>query len=92
MSTDPKLTEKKPDALTAGGKSIPVRVLRFREPMDIPGKNVATSVTTSTQANVSRWDIEYLPHLRHHRVTYQPLDGAPQVLMLHETTCSWEPA
>ena len=89
MSIDPK----QPTAPPQPGKPIAVRVLFFSQATDLPGKSVATSLTASAETNRSHHTIEWHPQMRHHRITYVPIEGEPMTRMIHESrVASWEPA
>jgi hypothetical protein len=76
---------------------IPVKALRFRQAVDLPGKTGASSVTATADDTKARHTIEFLPWLRAFRVTWHTLevvDGvrrSPQQIMIHETWATWEP-
>lgn len=93
MSDTKPTATKQPDPFLQGGKSIPVKTLWFRVSTDVPGKSGASSVTTSPDARPGqRWEVEFLPHMRHHRVTWYSPDGESVARMIHESQCTWEPA
>ena len=69
---------------------IPVKLLRFGQPMDAPGLSVASSCSASDQRNKSRHSITYWPQIRHFEVTFHPPEGEPQTALIHETrVLSW---
>lgn len=74
-------------------RGIPVAVLRFAKPTQVPGHAVAPVIKTETSKSGKRWEIEFIPQLRHHRVTFYGVrDEPPQVLMIHETRIdNWDP-
>ena len=73
--------------------AIPVRVLRFAVPVDGPGLSVASSCSSRVAKADSRFEIAYLPWLRHHQITYHPPEGAAVVVMVPECHVkSWDPA
>ncbi len=77
-----------------GRVPIPVRVLRFphSDPIDVPGKGPSSSIMSVNQDNKARRMIEYLPWMRHHRITVR-VEGKDKIFMVHESRVShWEPA
>lgn len=83
------------DAMPAGlrREPIPVAILYFEKPTDIPGKHGASSVTSGRSPNGSGWDVEFLPWLRHHRVTFHPHGKEPAVVRMVSTERApyWDP-
>ncbi len=72
---------------------VPVKVLRFTGPTDIPGSDVSMSLKSGGQVNQKRWDISYLPFMRHHRIVYFVAGSTTpaQVAYVHESRVSmWE--
>lgn len=96
-SVDPDSRPETPrSAMSApppGAVGIPVRVLRFRQPIDIPGADVVTSCNSNGKSNQRRWEIEYQPWMRHHKVTYRdPARESAEVGYVHESAVScWIP-
>ncbi len=87
MSTDQKPpAAKRPEA-------IHVRTMQFVIPINIPGKNSASSCTAKDQSNQERYTIELQPWLRCFRIEFhRPGEPVAQVVMVHEThTKTWEP-
>lgn len=74
--------------------AVPVALIRFVKPMQVPGMAVTPQLATHTAKNRRRWDIELVPQLRSFRITYTPPDnGEVRVLMVHETRIdNWDPA
>jgi hypothetical protein len=73
---------------------IPVRTIQFGHlyPTQIKGAAGQNSITASDQKNKSRYEIEFIPAWRHHRIVFHPIDGAPVVYMVHEAKVeTWEP-
>ena len=76
---------------------IPVALLRWkpRETVAIPGSDAATSVATTVNPVPSqrRYVVEYMPWMRHHRITHYPPGAgqAAEVMYIHETWCTWVP-
>ncbi len=75
---------------------IPVARLWFIGTVDVPGERGRSSLTAAndkTAKGERRYSIEFVPNLRHHRVTFHPPGGKPdEVRMVHETqVSSWEP-
>ncbi len=76
--------------------TITVGRITFVREMDVPGERGRKGLTSALVAKGSadkRYTMEYLPHLRHHRVTYTgPGKTEPEIAMIHEThVASWEP-
>ena len=59
------------------GEPIPMRLLRFKSPTDIPGNEACTSVRTGGQVNQNRWEIVLVPHMRQYIVQFIPAGRAP---------------
>ena len=77
-----------------GPAPIRVQFLIFSEAIDLPGRTGAQSVHHQMeQANAWRYDIQYYPHLRHHRVeAWKPAEQKSMVRMVHESKVkAWEP-
>jgi hypothetical protein len=76
-----------------GREAVPVKSLRMVRPTDFPGNPAADTITTTTQTNVNRYEIEYQPWLRHHRVTWHAAGAKePRVGYVHESSVAyWEP-
>lgn len=77
---------------------IPVRRLRMRNDMGLEfpgcqGKSTVESKPEDFGKSVAHWIIEYLPWMRHHRVTWHQAGGdkEPVVEMFHEAIVSWRP-
>jgi hypothetical protein len=74
---------------------IPVRRLNLVRPMQVPGYPATQAVETRELANGERWEIEFIPQLRHHRITHWPAQLAKPVKTeyLHEQhVVTWEAA
>lgn len=85
------------DWIRGAGDLVPVERLTFdpSSPQNLPGKPVATSVTSSSQTNTRRYTIAYSSALRHHIVMYyRPNATEPtNVILIHETkVTAWFPA
>lgn len=95
MSDDKNQSSKKPDPAPAAssGPEIAVKVMRFVAPTDVPGKDVATSLTAGGPENRARWAIHYLPQLRHFRIVWSAPSRPSLTGFVHETRIgSWERA
>ena len=65
---------------------IPVARLRLHRPMQVPGKQADDSIKAETLPNGRRWTIEFVPQIRHHRITYyDDRRGEPEVGYVHES-------
>lgn len=79
-----------------GAKAIevPVKMIKLHNKLDIPGRGFTSSVVTTDQVNTRRWQVHYIPSLRHHRIVcWEPGEGVtPTVVYVHEShVASWEP-
>jgi hypothetical protein len=90
-------TKKSPPTLPTGD-AIPVKLVRFVAPTDVPGQDVANSLKTHGEANRRSWTIHYLPSQRHFRIVYcdpntRGGEGVELTAFVHETRVSiWERA
>lgn len=94
MSNDPK---QSPKSVPSRPEAVRVRVLRFQHQMDIPGGTVQNSLSgrgPDTPPHAApRYEIEYQPWSRHHRVAWIEVGKTEptKVLYVHETqVLSWE--
>jgi hypothetical protein len=87
--------EKQQPARQSRPEAIRVRRLTFTRAMDMPGMSMPNQVTAKDGAkNATRFEIEYQPWVRHHRVAwFEPGKDEPTaVRMIHESKVdSWEP-
>lgn len=84
-------TEKQPAPQSA---PVPVKLVRFTQPVDLPGKRGASSATNDRKA-ASYHEIVFVPSIRHMRVTYvSAVDGeAPLTQFVPiERVMVWEAA
>ena len=75
-------------------KPVPVKIIRFRQPTDGGGFSVASSLTNSREGRATRYTMNYLPWVRHHRIEFTPSDKTAKVLTtyVHESeVMSWVP-
>ncbi len=49
---------------------LPVATLKFVVPTDIPGEESKSGVKSGGPLNQRRWEVAYLPWMRHHRITF----------------------
>lgn len=92
MSNPASAARSEPQKAPEQRQPIPVGVLLFPKPTDLPGKPCATSVTSSKQKNTARHTIDFRPWLRAYCVTYHPIDGSkPVSRMIPESWASWTP-
>lgn len=91
MSNNPRPDPGAPPQARGERQPIPVGVLFFPKPTDVPGKVGATSVTASNQANKARHSIDFRPWLRCFCVTFHPPGGKPVSKMIPESWASWQP-
>jgi hypothetical protein len=101
MTDEAKPQSKKPEAAKAASRAqldlpqgIPVAVMRFLKGTQVPGVATTTELKSHTAGNRRKWDIEFIPQVRHFKITYTPPDvGEPKVMMVHETRVdTWDPA
>lgn len=100
------MNEKKPDAAPKRD-TIPVAevLIGSQEPIDLPGKRVATSLRTTPRDqifnnlgerinNVPAWELDYVPAMRALRVVHYPVEGKPPrtIFMPLEHVKWFEPA
>lgn len=80
------------DAAAPAG--IPVAILRFVKPSPAPGYAVTPDVRSETAKDRRRWEVTFIPQMRHHRVAYWKVGAKePAVRFFHETqVASWDPA
>lgn len=74
-------------------QSYPVRSISFVAASGLPGAVGHTELRGDlTQENAPRWTIEYIPAMRHHRVTFFAPQKEPVVRMVPEAVVRcWEP-
>ena len=97
----PKMPERHvPASLASGQKrpeSIPVRLLRFASPIQVPGDDAATNIKCDATCPATRkhWRVNYIPALRHHEIYFYPAEqNRPvEVAYVHEAlVATWWPA
>lgn len=93
-ATDKKFEQVKEKGIGDIPRGIPVAFARFAKPLQVPGHQSADGVRSEKLANEREWIVEYIPQIRHHKITY--LDPArskePKVGFVHEThVVAWEP-
>jgi hypothetical protein len=82
-----------PSSNDGGRVEIVVSILKLVAPTDVPGNDSTSSVKAGGKLNERRWEIAYLPWMRHFRITYLMPNQttATKVMHLHETRVSiWE--
>ncbi len=86
-------------------KTIAVRMIWFKSPTDLPKKSACEAMISSVRSQVldadgkrigrngHAWLVEFIPQIRHHRITYYPADDAPeQSRYVHESCVKgWDP-
>jgi len=98
MSEDKKSekTKHQASAIADLPRGIPVAVLRFSRPLQVPGRQSDDTLKSEKVANGRTWEIEYIPQIRHHKITYSDPDrqkDGPKIGFVHESVVlSWEPA
>jgi hypothetical protein len=101
--SDDKKTEKTTTAAPKAApnlelpRGIPVKMMRLVRPTQVPGHPQTDVVQAVKQPNGQQWEIEYVPQMRHHRITFtnpNESDDTKKVrtAFVHETHVSvWEP-
>lgn len=75
-------------------ETIPVALVRFDRAIQYPGKGQSNddSAKTVTMANGNSWTVDYLPALRHFRITHEDkVKGTKVGYVPVERALSWEP-
>lgn len=76
-------------------EAVRVRMLKFSDPVDIPGATMPTSVKATYDAtNTPHHEIQYEPWHRHHRVSWFEAgkDEPSRIVMVPEArVMAWEP-
>lgn len=85
--------DPKPRAQLEMPPGIPVAVLRFLKPTQYPGHAVSPIVKTELAKNRRRWEVEFIPQIRHFKISYfAPDTDKVEIVMLHETRVdNWDP-
>lgn len=76
-----------------GRVEMPVAVLKFTGSTDVPGDDARSSLKSGGATNQRRWNITYLPWMRHHRIEYFEAnkDKPTKVGYVHESSVrTWE--
>jgi hypothetical protein len=70
---------------------VAVKRVKFAGPTDLPGIDVAAGLNSGGAVNQRRWDIVYLPQMRHFKFTYiDPNKAERQTAYVHESQIrSW---
>lgn len=84
MSDDKKPTARPPE--------IAVRSMRFTKPIDIPGKSVTESCDSEQRGGGKRWDISFIPAMRHHLITCHEGERVTTAYVHESMVMSWVPA
>jgi hypothetical protein len=66
--------------------------MKFAGPTDVPGADVLMSLKSYAQAAPrAHHVIQYMPAIRHHKITYYQPEKEPRVGFVHESQVrSWE--
>lgn len=75
-------------------RGVPVRLVRWERPLQIPGKQQDESIGTKREANGREWLVTYLPRDRHFQIDYKNPNRETEngTAFVHETRAlSWEP-
>lgn len=76
-------------------RGVPVKLVRFTRSMQVPGKQADDTAKSETLPNGRSWTIEYIPQIRHHKITYTDpgRQKEPEVGFVHEChVLAWWPA
>lgn len=76
-------------------RGIAVRLMRLHRPMQVPGKQADDNIKAETLPNGRRWEIEYIPQFRHHKITFFDPERKkePESGFVHEShVLTWYPA
>lgn len=75
-------------------RGMPVKLLRFVSSIQVPGHSVTNVVSAIKQPNGAYWEVDYIPQMRHHRITYcDPNRKKLDTVFVPESQVqSWEPA
>src|SRR5205085_10383033 len=97
MTEEKKIEDKKkqPNPLAELPRGIPVALLRLGRPIQVPGRQSDDTLKSEKQPSGRTWEIEYIPQIRHFKVTYSDPERQkePKVGFVHESVVlSWEPA
>lgn len=94
-----KATESEKKAIKAAGSSdippgIQVKRIKLYRPMQVPGRQADEDIKAETHPNKKRWEIQFVPQIRHHRITYwDGRNDEPEIAYVHETHVhEWWPA
>lgn len=87
-----KNESRRPDPIAVGN-------IHFPRPVDVPQLGMRDGLSSCTKGR-TRFDIQYEPWIRHHRITVTTLvhengkekDGRKKTILVHETGCVWTPA
>jgi hypothetical protein len=82
--------------VTDAPRGIMVKLMRFTSAsFQVPGYSSTDSISARREPDGRTWEIEYIPAMRHHRITYRDPNrngGETIVGYVHETHVrSWEP-
>lgn len=74
-------------------ESIPVFMVRWDRPLQIPGKQADDMVKTETLTNGRGWVVDYIPGMRHFRIKFFDRDRKTEETgYVHESRAlSWKP-
>lgn len=94
--TKPEPAPSKASLVVDSMQSIPVAFVRFGRPFQVPGRQVDEAMKAETHANGRSWSLEYIPQIRHHKITFVDPHrdgGVAKIAFIHEThVLAWEPA
>lgn len=88
------MSDEKKKTKGDGREPIPVLVMKFSEPIDLPKKPGASGVRTDRQVNRAGFELYYLPWIRHHLVQFHEIegrDGSCDVYVHESKVKCWEP-
>ncbi len=73
---------------------VPVAVVHWSRPLQVPGVQSDTVIKTQTLPNGKSWTVDYIQHMRHFKITcVDPArSSVVKVGYVHESNAlSWEP-
>ena len=89
MSNEPQKSAPK-------SEPIAVRIARFTQDIEIPGKSFTKSITSqpeNKERRASWWEVQYMPWLRLHKITWHEAGEGrpPRSVFVPEALVYWEP-
>ena len=90
MTEEKKIEDKKkqPNPLAELPRGIPVALLRLGRPIQVPGRQSDDTLKSEKQPSGRTWEIEYIPQIRHFKVTYSDPERQKERLVHGATSSS----